>query len=79
MSSVSLRKLRITPLQLGRCSRAVVLPAWWNRSNHEPLDSELEVSLNTIGVRPVDREIESKRKPEIKDTLKNGVEKRCPR
>ena len=79
MSSVSLRKLRITPLRVDRCSRTVVLPAWWYRSNRKPLEFEVNVSLNAIGIRPVDRAIKSEKKPEVKDTPENGVEKRGPR
>ena len=79
MSSVSLRKLRITPLRVGRCSRTAVLPAWWYRSNRKPLEFEVNVSLNAIGIRPVDRAIESEKKQEVKDTPENGVEKRGPR
>jgi len=79
MSSVSLRKLRITPLRVDRCSRTVVLPAWWYRLKQKQLEFEVDVSLNAIGIRPVDREIESEKKSEVKDTPENGVEKWGPR
>ena len=58
MSTVPNRKLIVKPLHLGPYTRAIILPAWWLKLNDNPKSVELNLSLDSLVIRPI-REEES--------------------
>jgi hypothetical protein len=58
MSIVPNRKLIICPIHIGVYSRAMILPAWWLKLNANPERIEIEFSLNSLTLRPVEEEEE---------------------
>lgn len=56
MSTVPNRKLRVKPLHLGPYTRAIILPAWWLKLNDNPESVELNLTLDSLVIRPIREE-----------------------
>jgi len=56
MSTVPNRKLIVKPLHLGPYTRAIILPAWWLKLNDNPESVELNLTLDSLMVRPIREE-----------------------
>ena len=53
MSIVPMRKLIIKPFYLGPYSRAIIVPAWWLKLNENPGELEVDLTLDSLVVKPV--------------------------
>ncbi|MFC1982485.1 hypothetical protein ACFLV5_01665 [Chloroflexota bacterium] len=56
MSIVPNRKFLVKPIHLGPYSRAIILPAWWLKLNTNPENVEINITLDSLMVRPVNEE-----------------------
>ena len=56
MSIVPNRKLIVKPLHLGPYTRAIILPAWWLKLNENPESVELNLTLDSLVIRPIREE-----------------------
>jgi hypothetical protein len=56
MSTVPNRKLIVKPLHLGPYTRAIILPAWWLKLNDNPESVELNLTLDSLVIRPIREE-----------------------
>ena len=64
MSIVPMRKLIVKPFYLGAYSRAIILPAWWLKLNQDPRKLEVDLTLDSLVVRPLkDEESDEPGKP----------------
>jgi hypothetical protein len=51
-----IRKLTARSVNLGPYSRGIVLPAWWLKLNGTPTRFQLEVTLDSLTIRPQSQE-----------------------
>ena len=56
MSTVPNRKLIVKPLHLGPYTKAIILPAWWLKLNDNPESVELNLTLDSLVIRPIREE-----------------------